>query len=73
MGRKQKAREAAIAYWKKERAGRGEYLCNGCSIPIPPGQGYLCKSLSLIRGYEHPPDLFCESCFDAHRDAEPYQ
>ena len=70
--RKQRAHDAAIAYWQNERAGRGDYLCNGCSTPISPGEGYLCKAFSLFAHAQNPPDLFCESCFDARPKVEPY-
>ncbi|MBL8008239.1 MAG: hypothetical protein JNJ56_11970 [Ignavibacteria bacterium] len=64
---KQKARISAINYWKSN-LGKRDYLCNGCSTPISPSEGYLSKSLvSPI----FSPDLLCEKCFDARTNKKP--
>lgn len=64
--RKQRARAAAISYWRNAGDGSGDYLCNGCSKPIRRDEGYLCYGFLT-------PDLLCEGCFDERPNAEPYE
>ncbi len=67
---KRQAHQLALDWWLSDYAvperQKGYAVCDGCSVGIPPSEGYLCNPATLIPGMPPSPDLVCESCFDRH-------